>query len=98
VSIVVVFLQQLLQRRHERRTEAAERLAEFSAASWAITVGLGRLARTPTEHKRTVREEVDRDAGRLNTALARVQLLDNESVYRAARRSTTVSSTCETPH
>jgi hypothetical protein len=84
VSIVVVVLQQLLQRRHERRRETAERLAEFSAATWAITVGLGRLARAPMDEKRVVREDVDRDSDRLNTALARIQLLDKEPVYRSA--------------
>jgi hypothetical protein len=36
------------------------------------------------EKKQSLREEVDREADRFTTALARIQLLDDEPVYRAA--------------
>lgn len=81
---MVLLLQQYLRRTQERQQETARRLAEFSAASWAFTLELGRLARAPMEQKSALSDELERDGDRARTALAVIQLLDEEAVYRAA--------------
>jgi hypothetical protein len=84
VSVLVLLLQQYLHRTGERQQETARRLAEFSAASWAFTLELGRLARAPMDQKSKLGDELERDGDRARTALALIQLLDEEAVYQAA--------------
>jgi hypothetical protein len=84
VSVLVLLLQQYLSRGHERQQATARRLADFSAASWSLTLELGRFARAPMEEKAARETELERHGDRTRAALALIQLLDDNTVYRAA--------------
>ncbi|WP_217922668.1 hypothetical protein [Miltoncostaea oceani] len=84
VAILVVGLQHVSHRRQERERATSERLAALSGTAWSITVAIGRLARADSADKPTLADEVDLFAEPFNMALARIELLDNERVVRAA--------------
>jgi hypothetical protein len=85
VAMAVVTLQYSLERRRQSVADRAERLGEFLASSFAVSVGIGEIARASFEDK--VRVEADvRSAleDRLNRAMTKVRLFEDEDVVAAA--------------
>jgi hypothetical protein len=88
VGILAVFFQQRLARQHERDYAKALRLSEFSAAGWAASLAISELARAREAQKDEIEhsERFQAIVDRFNSALALIQLLDDEEVYAAAHR------------
>lgn len=88
IGILVVFTQQWLSRRHQDRSEHVARLTEFSAAAWALTLAIGRLAHAPDDKKESVeeRERVSALGDAFNSCMAKIQLLEGGAVYATAAR------------
>jgi hypothetical protein len=84
-GLVVAFAQHWFQQRAERKRERARRFVDFAAASWANTLELGRLARAEMREKDGIRAEMEVKADRINTCEALILLMDDNTVYRAAR-------------
>lgn len=85
VAITVVVLRHWLTRRQEDTRRRAERFAEFSAAAWAATLELGRIALAETAMTDDLADELDVSAAdRFNSALAVIRLLDPQAVYMSA--------------
>ena len=88
VGVLVVFYQQRLARGHEVDKARAARLSEFSAAGWSATLAISELARAPLDQKEAIEdsERFQALSDRFNSALAQIQLLDDDQVYISAHR------------
>lgn len=85
VAMAVVTLQYSLERRRQSVADRAERLGEFLASSFAISVGIGEIARASFEDKVRVEADVRADLeDRLNRSLTKVRLFEDEDVVTAA--------------
>lgn len=85
VAVVVVVMRERLVQKQLARDSRAGRLAEFSAAAWAVALFLGQIAAEEGEGQDGLADAMDGQvADRFNSALAMIRLLDAESVYTAA--------------
>lgn len=85
VAMIVVGLQHQLERSRRARDARAARLARFMAASHAIVLGLGDVARAPEAEKKAlmIRLKTDQE-DRINQALAELRLLEQQPVVDVA--------------
>ncbi|MCG5473027.1 hypothetical protein LADH09A_000911 [Micromonospora sp. LAH09] len=86
VAMAVVWLQYSLERRRQQRADRAERLAGFFAASHALVLHLGNLARAPLDEKDQIEVKARDLEDRINSRLAQVQLLEDRDIVDVARR------------
>lgn len=85
VAMVVVALQHSLERRRQSLAERADRLGDFLASSYAVSVGIEEIARASLDDKAQV--EVDMRSAlqdRLNISLTRLRLFEEANVVAAA--------------
>src|SRR5258705_1253881 len=79
VAMVIVGLQHSLERRRQQRADRAERLGGVFAASHAVVLHLGTVARAPLPDKGRIEPDARDLQDRLNAPFAHVRLLE----YRA---------------
>jgi hypothetical protein len=85
VAMAVVGLQHSLERRRQQRADRAERLGAFFAASHAVALSLGTLARAPLSEKERIEAgSLVELADRMNSRFAQVRLLEDREVMAAA--------------
>jgi hypothetical protein len=84
IGVLVVVVQQWIVHTRDQQKARVERLAEFSAAGWVLTLCTGDLAQAERPNKPSVEAAHSEKVDRFVHALAQVQLLDDASVYEVA--------------
>lgn len=87
VAMIVVGLQNSLERRRRERRDRIERLAAFFSAAHAVAIGIVSVALAPKPHKAETESEVRAAlSDRYNSLFSQLRLQENEEVVLAASR------------